>query len=69
MRDALAGTPEAMPPRPADLVTVNIDPETGQRALDGGGIPETFRPNNVPSEEEARRSGDNAPSSEVEKLF
>ncbi|WP_123590989.1 penicillin-binding protein 1A [Salinisphaera orenii] len=69
MRDALAGTPEAMPPRPADLVTVNIDPESGQRALGGGGIPETFRPNNVPSEEEARRSGDNAPSSEVEKLF
>ena len=32
------------PKRPDDIVTVQIDPETGQRALGGGGIPEIFRP-------------------------
>lgn len=69
MRVALDGTSEAISPRPSDLVTVSIDPKTGQRALGGGGISETFRPNNVPSLEEARRSGENAPSNEVEQLF
>ena len=69
MRVALDGTPEAIPPRPADLVTVSIDPKTGQRALNGDGIAESFRPDNVPSLEEARRSGENAPSNEVEQLF
>ncbi|MES1929746.1 Multimodular transpeptidase-transglycosylase [Salinisphaera dokdonensis CL-ES53] len=69
MRVALDGTPEAIPRRPADLVTVSIDPESGQRAIGGGGVSETFRPNNVPSLEEARRSGKNAPSNEVEQLF
>jgi penicillin-binding protein 1A len=69
MRVALDGTPEAIPPRPGDLVAVSIDPESGQRALEGGGMTEYFRPDNVPSVEEARRSGKNAPSNEVEQLF
>ena len=69
MRVALKGTPEAIPPRPSDLVAVTIDPESGQRALDGEGVTEYFRSDNVPSVEEARRSGKNAPSNEVEQLF
>lgn len=69
MRVALEGTPNAIPPRPSDLVTVRIDPESGQRALGGDGISESFRRDNVPSMEEARRSGKNAPSNEVEQLF
>ncbi|GAB3680864.1 penicillin-binding protein 1A [Salinisphaera aquimarina] len=69
MRSALAGKPEDPPKRPADLVTVQIDPETGERAIYGGGIPEIFRPDHVPSEAAARRSGANAPSNEVEQLF
>jgi penicillin-binding protein 1A len=69
MRVALDGTPSAIPSRPANLVSVSIDPESGQRALNGEGIGETFRSDNVPSLEEARRSGKNAPSNEVEQLF
>ena len=69
MGSALAGRPEAVPPRPGDLVTAQIDPQTGQLALNGGGIPEIFRPDNVPTKAQARHSGQHAPSKEVEQLF
>ncbi|MES1926357.1 penicillin-binding protein, 1A family [Salinisphaera sp. T31B1] len=69
MRTALKGKPEDPPARPSDLVTVQIDPETGQRAIYGGGMPEIFAPGTAPTEEEARHSGRNAPSHEVEQLF
>lgn len=69
MGAALKGKPEALPPRPDDIKTVNIDSETGQLAIHGGGIPEIFRAGNVPTEEEARHSGHNDSSSEVKQLF
>lgn len=69
MRAALDGKPEDVPQRPDDLVSVQIDPETGQRAIYGGGIAEWFAPGTAPTEEEARHSGRNAPSNEVEQLF
>jgi len=69
MRDALKGRPEDPPARPDDLVSARIDASTGQRAIYGGGITEWFEPGTVPTEEEARHSGRNAPSNEVEQLF
>ncbi len=69
MRAALDGKPEDLPHRPDDLVSVQIDQETGQRAIYGGGIAEWFAPGTAPTEEEARHSGRNAPSNEVEQLF
>ncbi|HET7312913.1 MAG TPA: penicillin-binding protein 1A [Salinisphaera sp.] len=69
MGAALAGQPEAIPPKPDDIVTVRIDPQTGQRALNGGGIPEIFRKENVPTVAEAQRSGKHDSSNEVQQLF
>jgi penicillin-binding protein 1A len=69
MGSALKGKPEALPPKPDDIKTVNIDPQTGQLAVDGGGIPEIFRAGNVPTAEEARHSGRHDSSNEVQQLF
>jgi penicillin-binding protein 1A len=50
MRVALAGVPEKDLDRPSGMVTVRIDPETGQLAGPGNeeAIFETFRPGHVP---------------------
>lgn len=69
MGTALAGKPEAMPPKPDDIETVRIDPHTGQRALHGGGIPEIFRKGHAPTVEKARHSGKHDSSNEVQQLF
>ncbi len=69
MGSALAGVPESIMPRPPELESVRIDPQTGQRAIDGGGIVELFRPENVPTVEEARSSQGYTPSEDVEQLF
>jgi penicillin-binding protein 1A len=52
MRVALEGMPEDPPQMPADLVTVRIDPKTGERAPAGlkEAIFEIFRPDEVPAE-------------------
>ncbi|MES1942702.1 Multimodular transpeptidase-transglycosylase [Salinisphaera sp. PC39] len=55
MGAALQGVPEKELPRPAGLVTVRIDPETGELAGGGDAIFETFRAENVP--EDRARSG------------
>ena len=55
MRTALAGTSEYKRPQPSGLVTVRIDPETGDRARsdDPDAIFEIFRSENVPELKDA----------------
>jgi penicillin-binding protein 1A len=50
MREALDGEPERLPPRPDGLVSVRIDPKTGQLAQPGdrGAVFEIFRKENAP---------------------
>jgi penicillin-binding protein 1A len=50
MRDALQGTPLSFVNKPSSLVTVRIDPNTGERALPGqsNAIFEIFRKDHVP---------------------
>ncbi|WP_418138421.1 penicillin-binding transpeptidase domain-containing protein [Marinomonas sp. RS-M-Aa-14] len=50
MRDALQGTPLSFVSKPSSLVTVRIDPNTGERALPGqsNAIFEIFRKDHVP---------------------
>lgn len=52
MRYALNGTPSSFVSKPSSLVTVRIDPNTGERALPGqsDAIFEIFRQGNVPPE-------------------
>jgi len=52
MRTALDGVPETLPPQPNGIVTVRINPETGERAHpnDPNGIFEIFRAENAPDE-------------------
>ncbi|TPE54134.1 penicillin-binding protein 1A [Maribrevibacterium harenarium] len=52
MRDALADQEPAYIAKPSSLVTVRIDPKTGERALPGqkDAIFEVFRPANVPAQ-------------------
>jgi penicillin-binding protein 1A len=69
MGSALAGQPEALPTRPKNIVTVKINPQTGQRALGTGGIAEIFRRGHAPTIEEAKHSGKHAPAAEVKQLF
>ncbi|OHV10508.1 penicillin-binding protein 1A [Kushneria phosphatilytica] len=54
MGPALKGTPEEEPPRPDDIVSVRIDPDTGKRLhdSDSGGITEIFRKDNLPPYQE-----------------
>ncbi|MCD6009040.1 penicillin-binding protein 1A [Halomonas sp. IOP_31] len=56
MRQALKGTPEIVPERPAGIVTARIDPDTGRRLQDDqpGGIEEIFRESNLPDYEPQR---------------
>ena len=80
MRVALRDQPEDPPQMPADLVTVRIDPNTGQRAPAGmsGAIYEIFRPDEVPGEGPAavsnapiggRRGGEGSAPPPVDQLF
>ena len=52
MEVALEGVPEILQPPPDGIVTVRIDPETGERALPGSrdGVFEIFRKENAPDE-------------------
>jgi len=59
MRTALDGVPEQSWDMPDDIVTVRIDPETGQRAPTGdkNAIFEVFRKENEPAKSATDRSG------------
>lgn len=54
MRRALEGVPKSLMPRPDNIVTVLIDPRTGQQALDGTGMTEIFKRGTQPTVEEAQ---------------
>lgn len=74
MRGALRGMPEKSLPRPPGLVSVRIDPETGELAAGGdpGAIFETFRAEHAPdrrARSDDRESDDGAGDGEVEHLF
>jgi len=53
MGEALKGQPPAMPEPPAELVTAQIDPDTGRR-LSRGGISEIFHPDHLPGTQPRR---------------
>ena len=59
MRSALDGTPPAYIYKPSSLVTVRIDPKTGQRALPGqtDAIFEIFRKDHVPPQRSQNNMG------------
>ncbi|WP_435102954.1 penicillin-binding protein 1A [Arhodomonas sp. AD133] len=58
MDDALDGVPESVPDRPAGLVSVRIDRETGLRSDgDGNSMVETFRAGHVPERGAAGANG------------
>lgn len=65
MRQALEGVPKSIMPRPENIVTVTIDPQTGQRALDGSGMAEIFTRSEAPTVEEARTYRGYDPSAPV----
>ena len=72
MRTALKGTPERWPDLPADMVTVRIDPETGEYA--GPGAEETvleiFRAENAPEPPpEGSTSSNGNGNGDAEPLF
>jgi penicillin-binding protein 1A len=80
MRVALQEAPEDPPQMPADLVTVRIDPRTGERAAAGNddAIFEIFRPDEVPEETASavtnapvggRRGGEASAPPPVDQLF
>ena len=58
MGDALEGTPNAVPERPATVVTARVDADTGQRLADGqsGGIIELFHQDHLPDYQQRRIS-------------
>lgn len=67
MREALAGRPDRPAPQPDGIVTVRIDPETGQRARPGDpdAIFEFFRAEDVPPYND---SGNGNGGSDTERL-
>jgi len=74
MDSALQGVPEKTLPRPAGLVTVRINPETGKLAAadNPAAIFETFRRGNVPEAEPTvyTQGGDgDTGNDDVERLF
>jgi len=71
MKDALAGMPNHLTPKPPGLVTVRISPDTGllARAGEGGAIFESFRVGHVPESGEAEPGDPFAPEEEEETLF
>lgn len=68
METALKGRPERIPQRPPGLVTVRIDPETGQRAAPGqrNAIFEIFREEYAPPEMLEQGPLDSAPLDSLE---
>lgn len=66
MRQRLDGTPESYVRKPSSLVTVRIDPETGERAYPGqeNAIFEIFRPNYVPARRAANTNPDTGSGSD-----
>ncbi|HLQ84556.1 MAG TPA: PBP1A family penicillin-binding protein [Salinisphaeraceae bacterium] len=70
MRIALQGVPESIMPRPDEIVNVRINPHTGQKALDGGGIAEIFSRDAAPTAKEARTHREFDPTEEPpDRLF
>jgi penicillin-binding protein 1A len=75
MSVALNGMEEATMPQPQDLVTVRIDPDTGNvaRSSDADAVYETFRSNEIPvqeSEDAALGRGSSGPDVQgPEQLF
>ena len=51
MRVALEGMPESLPIQPPEIITVNVDRQTGLRASPGkGSYAEFFRKGNAPDQ-------------------
>src|SRR5699024_11432165 len=69
MRQALEGVPKSIMPRPDDIVTVQIDPQTGQLALNGDGMTEIFKRGEAPTAEEARTYRGFDPAEPPDRLF
>ncbi|MFZ5724491.1 MAG: penicillin-binding protein 1A [Pseudomonadota bacterium] len=70
MRVALAGKPSAYLPQPPGIVTVKIDPATGERARPGqpDAIFELFKEENVPADRSTGNGGETGDMS-VEQIF
>ncbi|BES69942.1 penicillin-binding protein 1A [Marinobacter nanhaiticus D15-8W] len=73
MEVALAGQPPSVMPRPNGIVTVKIDPETGERAAPGNtnAVFELFREENVPAQQtsDAIQSGEDGGTMLPQELF
>lgn len=69
MRQALAGVPKSLMPRPENIVQVLIEPQTGQRALDGSGMAEIFKRGTQPTVQEARTYRGFNPADASDRLF
>lgn len=71
MKEALAGMPNHLTPKPPGLVTVRISPDTGllARAGEGGAIFESFRVGHVPESGEAEPDDPFSSEEEEETLF
>lgn len=74
MRAALKDSPEAERPIPSGIVTVKIDPETGQLAHAGqrNAIFEYFKKENAPrrtGREDSRREGDLGDDNQINDIF
>ncbi|BFM05185.1 penicillin-binding protein 1A [Halioxenophilus aromaticivorans] len=70
MRDALAGVPEYLPRQPDGIVSVKINPDTGERALPGDpdAIFEVFREEMAPAAIEGNQ-GTSKVADSIEELF
>lgn len=71
MAVALKGTPAALPPRPAGLVTVRINPDNGKlvNGFSANAIFETFYEDQLPETELANSIDDGGSNATVEDLF
>ena len=71
MRDALRGVPEELPRQPDGIVSVKINPDTGERALPGDpdGIFEFFREEMAPRALEENSQGNTKTADSIEELF
>ena len=70
MREALQGVPEQLPRQPDGIVSVKINPDTGERALPGDpdGIFEVFREEMAPKALEGNQ-GTSKVADSIEELF
>ena len=71
MERMLKDAPPALLPRPADLVTVRINPETGHivQGASPDAIYETFYADNLPPAETTFGGGNRSEGEVVEQLF